>query len=128
MWNYYRDETDNDHIRNSESFEYKTSITGNTPINNNTVTGTEIVVPLKHLSNFWKSLSMPLINCEVSLTLTWSKNCALTHSTVVLAAQGDNPITNPKNSTFQITDTKLYVPVVTFSKQNDKKLKNCKVE
>ena len=46
----------------------------------------------------------------------------------MLAAQGDNPITNPKNSTFQITDTKLYVPVVTFSKQNDKKLKNCKVE
>ena len=78
LWNYYRYEPDNDDIRNSKSFEYKTSITGHPPNNNNTITGAEIVVPLKHLSNFWKGLSMPLINFEVSLNLTWSTNCVLT--------------------------------------------------
>ena len=115
LWNYYRDEPDNDDIRNSKSFKYKTSITGNTPNNDNTITNAKIVVPLKHLSIFWRGLSILLINCEVSLILTWSKNWVLTHSTVVLAAQGNNPaIINPKNATFQITGTKLYVPVVTL--------------
>ena len=123
LWSYYRDETDNNGLRNSKSFKYKTTITGNTPHNNNTMTDAEIVVPLKHLSNFWRSLSIPLINCEVSLALTLSKNCVLTHSTVVSAAQGNNPaIMNPKNATFQITDTKMYVPVVTLSKENGQKL------
>ena len=90
LWNYYRDEPDNDDIRNSKSFKDDTSITGNTPNDNNTITDAEIVVPLKHPSNFWKSLSLPLINCEVFLTLTWSKNCVLTHSTVLLAARRNN--------------------------------------
>ena len=63
-----------------------------------------------------------MINCEVSLTLTWSKTWVLTHSTVVLSAQGDDPATiDPKNATFQITDTKLYVPVVTLSTENEEK-------
>ena len=71
---------------------------------------------------------MPLINCEVSLTLTWSENCVLTDITTQVAreAQGDNParpvINAPTNATFQITDTKLYVPIVTLSTENDKKL------
>ena len=53
----------------------------------------------------------------------WSKECVLTHSTVVLAAQKNNlAIINPKNATFQIKDTEMSVPVVTFSKENDKKL------
>ena len=71
---------------------------------------------------------MPLINCEVSLTLTWSENCVLTDITTqtARAAQGDNParerIDAPTNATFKITDTKLYVPVVTLSTENDKKL------
>ena len=71
---------------------------------------------------------MPLINCEVSLTLTWSENCVLTDITTqtARAAQGDNParpaINAPTNATFQIKDTKLYVPVVTLSTENDKKL------
>ena len=71
---------------------------------------------------------MPLINCEVSLTLTWSENCILTDITTqtARAAQGDNParpaINAPTNATFQITDTKLYVPVATLSTKNDKKL------
>ena len=101
FWNYYRDEPNNpplnddnprtvdynaDPLINYESFKYKSSITGKTSNANqedgeNTEQGNtkikknlEIVVPLKHLSNFWRSLDMPLINCEVSLTLTWSEN------------------------------------------------------
>ena len=70
---------------------------------------------------------MPLINSEVSLTLTWSENCVLTDITTqaAAAAQGNNParpaINAPTNLTFKITDTKLYLPVVTLSIENDKK-------
>ena len=104
LQNYCRYEQDNDDIRISKSFKYKISITGNTPNNHNAITDAEIVVTLKYLSNFWRSLSIPLINREVSLTLIWSKNCVLTHSTVVLATQENNPaIINPKNATFRIT-------------------------
>ena len=68
---------------------------------------------------------MPLINCEVSLTLTWSENCVLTDTTTQTArtAQGHHParerIDAPTNATFKITDTKLYVPVVTLSTKDD---------
>ena len=63
-----------------------------------------------------------MINCEVSLTLTWSKNCVLTDITTT-AAQGDNPaLAAPTGATFKIKDTKLYVPVVTLSAENDNKL------
>ena len=71
---------------------------------------------------------MPLINCEVSLTLTWSKNCVLTDMITYAAvpAQGNTPeisgIASPTNATFIITDTKLYVPVVTLSAENDNKI------
>ena len=71
---------------------------------------------------------MPLINCEVSMTLTWFWNCVLADITKQAArtAQGGNParpaINAPTNATFQITDTKLYLPVVTLSTENDKKL------
>ena len=71
---------------------------------------------------------MPLINSEVSLTLTWSENCVLTDITTqaAVAAQGNNParpaINAPINATFKITDTKLYVSVVTLSTENDKNL------
>ena len=83
---------------------------------------TEVVILLKHLSNFWRSLNIPLINCEVELILTWSKNCVLADMTV-RAAQGDNPaIVAPTGLEFKITDTKLYVPVVSLSKENDTKL------
>ena len=83
---------------------------------------TEVVIPLKHLSNFWRSLNVPLINCEVELILTWSKNCILADMTV-RDAEGDNPaIVKPLGLEFQITDTKLYVPAVTLSKENDIKL------
>ena len=55
-------------IKDSKSFDYKTSITGKLEGHN-----TEKVVPLKHLSNFWRTLDMSLINCEINLILTWSK-------------------------------------------------------
>ena len=64
---------------------------------------------------------MPLINCEVSLTLTWSKNCILTKITTktTRAPQRDNParqaIHAPTNAIFKIKNTKLYFPVVTLS-------------
>ena len=83
---------------------------------------TEIVILLKLLNIFWKSLNIPLINCEVELNLTWSKNCVLADMTR-RNAQGDNPaIVATTGLEFKITDTKLYVPVVTLSKENDIKL------
>ena len=120
MWNYCRDKRSNPLSSNSESFKYKTSVAGKTP--GNSLTNKKVVIPLKHLSNFWRALNIPLINCEVELILTWSKNCVLADMTV-RAAQGGNPaIVAPTGLEFQITDTKLYVPVVTLSKENDIKL------
>ena len=87
----------------------------------------EIAVPLKYLSNFWKTLDIPLINCEASLTLTWSANCVVTslEKRLVTAAQGDNPAVydnSPTGTKLDITDTKFYVLVVTLSTENDNKL------
>ena len=65
-------------IKDSKSFDYKTSIIGKLEGNNVEKDDIEIVVPLKYLSNFWRTLDIPLINCEISLTLTWSENCVLT--------------------------------------------------
>ena len=106
LWQNYRGET-NDNLANSESFKSKKKITGKTP-NNGNQKDIEIMVPLKYLSNFWKTLEMPLINCEVSLILTWSSTCVITNFT----GAGE----------FEITDTKLYVPVVTLSTQDNAKL------
>ena len=72
LYQYYRDDP-NDNITQSESFKSKIKITGKTPAAGNTK-DVEIIVPLKYLSNFWRTLEMPLINCEVELILTWSKN------------------------------------------------------
>ena len=87
LWNYYRDEASHPLSSDSESFKYKTSITGNTYNVGASEVGyvenkvgkneTEVVIPRKHFSNFWRSLNIPLINCEVELILTWSKNCVL---------------------------------------------------
>ena len=73
LWNYYRDEPSNLLSFNSKSFKYKTNIVGKIPENNDSLTDAKVVTPLKHLSNFWKSLDIPLINCEVELILTWCK-------------------------------------------------------
>ena len=122
---------------NSKSFKYKTSITGSTnnvaatagdyDANKEDTQKVEIALPLKHLNNFWKTLHIPLINCEVSLALSWSANCVITslEKNLVTAAQGDNPAVyddSPTNATFKITYCKLYVPVVTLPAENDKKL------
>ena len=68
------------------------------------------MVPLKYLSNFWRTLEMPLINCEVNLILTWSSTCLLVATRV-----------NYQNAKLAITNTKLYVPVVTLLTQEDTK-------
>ena len=82
-------------------------ITGNTPADVNTK-DIEIIVPLKYLSNFWRTLKIPLINCEVNLILAWSSTYVITNSTGA--------------GRFTIIDTKLYVLVVTLSTQNNTKL------
>ena len=106
LWQYYKDDP-NDNLANSESFKSKVKITGKTPNNGNTK-DVEIIVPLKYLSNIWRTLEMPLINCEVNLVLTWSIDCVITNST------GEGK--------FAITETKLYVPVVTLSTKDNEKL------
>ena len=94
--------------------------------NNLTKNDVKIVVPLKYLSNFWRSLNILLINCELELILTWFKNCVLIDKSTRDADYNANlavhKIDNIENAIFQITDTKLYVPVVTLSKENDIKL------
>ena len=95
------------YIPRSESFKYKVKITGKTPEDENT-TDFEIIAPLNYLSNFWRGLEMSLINCEVELILTWFKDCVISNST------GEGK--------FAITETKLYVPVVTLSAQDNAKL------
>ena len=89
---------------------------------------------MKYLNNFWRSLDISFINCEVSLNLTWSENCVLTDITTqtARAAQGDNParpaINAPTKATFKITDTKLYVPVVTLSTVDDNFFRTIKIK
>ena len=106
LWQYFRDEPDDD-LENSESFKSKIKITGKTPDDGNEK-DVEIMVLIKYLSNFWRTLEMPLINCEVNLILTWSSTCVVTDSNGA--------------GRFAITDTKLYVPVVTLSTQENTKL------
>ena len=82
-------------------------------------------MPLKYLSNFWRTLDILLINCKINLILTWSENCVLTSKATrdAVSAQAGNPgvtrVNNPANATFKITDKKLYVPVVTLSTKHD---------
>ena len=106
FWQYFKDKP-NDNLADSESFKSEIKITGKTP-NNGNEKDVEIMVPLKYLSNFWRTLEMPLINCEVNLILTWSSTCVITNSTGA--------------GRFAITDTKLYVPVVTLSTKENAKL------
>ena len=106
FWQYYRDEP-NDNLADYESFKSKLKTTGKTPAAGNEK-DVEIMVPLTYLNNFWRTLEMPLINCEINLILTWSSNCVLTDS----AGAGR----------FAITDTKLYVPAITLSIRDNSKL------
>ena len=96
---------------NSTSFKYKVNLLGNIAAVEPDAArivrlNVKIVVPLRYLSNFFRSLEMPLINCKGKLNLTWKKECVLS--------------TNAGNDVFIINDTKLYVPVVTLSKEDNK--------
>ena len=94
----------------TDSFDFKAKITGQTD-DDGRKDNVEIMVPLKYLSNFWRTFEMSLINCEVNLILGWSANCVIVYTNV-----------GNKGATFQITETKLYVPVVNLSTQDDAKL------
>ena len=109
LWQFKRNEiTNNADVSNDNapSFKYKANLIGNTEANG-TKNGVKIAAPLKYLSNFWRSLEMPLINCKVELSLNWYERCLPTATTT---------------ATFRITDAKLYVPIVTLSIEGNSKL------
>ena len=83
----------NDKTIRTKSFEYKAKIIGATPDNNN-ILGAEVVVPLNNFSNFWRSLGLPLINCEIELDLPWSKECIISEISITSAVPG-NQNANP---------------------------------
>ena len=125
LWQYCKQipaVDNNDNIVNfgganaTNSFNFKTKITGQASADNNdgNIAGrvdVEIMVPLKHLSNFWRTLEMPLINCEIELILDWSANCVIIYTDV------DNEV-----PTLTTTETNLYAPVVTLSTEDNSKL------
>ena len=110
LWQFKRDEIEGDvdlTVDNSLSFKYKSSFIGNLS-QARTRNNVKIAIPLKHLSNFWRSLQIPLINCKIELSSKLYENC-------ILSSAGDN-------GTFTITNTKLYVPIVTLSIEDNAKL------
>ena len=110
LWHFGRDEIINNadvsNDDNAPSFKHKASLIGNNEANG-TKNKVKISVPLKYLSNFWRSLEMPLINFKVELSLKWYERCLLTAATT---------------ATFTITDAKLYVPIITLSIEDNSKL------
>ena len=145
LFNYYRDELSDDvnttnnvgaigakpnNNVNSEPFRYKREIIGKTNRVSDDNMGAKIVqiaVPLKYLGNVWRSLNMPLINCEVSLALTWDKNCVITELTHKRDNPGVDPLAfndSPTRATFKINDCRLCVPVVTLPKDETNELLN----
>ena len=80
LWNFKKDEIiNNENVtndNNAPSFKYKANLIGNTE-NNGRKNGVKIAVPLKHLSNFWRSLGTSLINCKVDISFKWIENCML---------------------------------------------------
>ena len=140
LYNYYRDELsddaddnnfDNIKVVNSNTFKYKNKIIGNTynvnvgaqgyDVNKNGMQEVELAIPLKYLGNFWRALNIPLISCEVFLELKWNKNCVIT-SLEQRDIGGGNRDNAPTDATLAINDCKLYVPAVTFSKDDEIKL------
>ena len=128
LWIYPKDEAtdfDADIANNSlKSFKYKTKLLGNTvakPANaaNGILKNVITAVPLKYLSNFWRSLELWLINCKVELKLKWTKYCALS-ATANENESDSNNSNNASNIIFTIKDTKLYAPVVTSARDNRK--------
>ena len=140
LYNYYRDELsddaddnnfDNINVVNLNTFKYKNKITGNTynvnagvqgyDVNKNGTQEVELSIPLKYLDNFWRSLNILLISCEVSLELKWNTNCVIT-SLEQRDNGGDNRDNAPTGATLAINNCKLYVPAVTLSKDDAIKL------
>ena len=142
LCNYYRDELSDDNnpnnfpntnVVNSNTFKYKNKITGNTynvaegadghDANRVGKQDVELAIPLKYLGNFWRALNIPLISCEVFLELKWNKNCIMTSLEQRQVDVGP-PIVNgtTTGATLAINDCKLYVPVVTLSKDDEIKL------
>ena len=99
-------------IDNSQSFKYKAALLGKTAnlVNNTNISvkDSKIVVPLKYLSNFWKSLEIPLINCKVYLELNWIEDW-------ILSSAGNS-------AKFAIADAELHVPIVPLSTKDSEKL------
>ena len=113
LYQYKRDEPPEANAINdlttdtSSSFKYKVELLGNPVLDGNIAKrSVKVVIPLKYLSNFFRSLEMPLINYKIKLNLTWKKEC-------VLSTDGGDAV-------FIINDTKMYVPVVTLSKEDNK--------
>ena len=96
-------------VDNSQSFKYKAALVGKTAdaVNNtnSSVKNTNIVVPLKYLSSFWRSLEIPLINCKIYLESNWIENC-------ILSNDGDS-------AKFKVMDAKLHVPIVILSTKDN---------
>ena len=143
LYKYDRDELTNDgndnnfdnrNIVNSEAFKYKNKITGNTynvdagvqgyDVNKNGTQKIELAIPLIYLGNFCRALNIPLISCEVFLELKWNKNCVITSLERRQVDAGPPVVRDnaPTGATLSIADCKLYVPVVTLSKDDEVKL------
>ena len=142
LYNYYRDELTNDNnnnfvnrnVVNSNTFKYKNKIIDNTynvdaaaagyDANKNGTQEVEIAIPLKYLGNFWRALNMPLISCEVSLELKCNKNCAIASLKEKPVDAGPPVVRDgaPTGASLAINDCKLYIPLVTLSKDDEIKL------
>ena len=121
LWGFKRDEIANNanvtNDDNAPSFKYKASLITNTNTDG-TKKGVKIAVPLKHLSNFWRSLEMSSINGKVELSLKWTENLVLT--TVEIGANAD--ATGVDSATLEVSDAKLYAPAATLSAEDNVKL------
>ena len=123
LWCYskYEGTNFNNNIANTNNFKYfkyKTELLENTEADedNGILKNATIAVSLKHLSNFWRSLKMPSVNCKVELKYKWTKYYVLS------AAGNDNTNVNPNSIIFTMRSTKLYVPVVTLPASDNQKL------
>ena len=151
MYNFYRDELNDDaeynnfvnnNVVSSNTFNHKNKIIGNTynvdstivpagggarvanpdyDANNSGKKSIELAIPLKYLGNFWRALNIPLISCEVSLEVKWNKTCVITSQQIGVNLDGGNTAA-PTGPTLTINDCKLYIPVVTLSKDDAIKL------
>ena len=141
LYNYYKDELNDDanlnnfannNVVSSNSFQYKNKIIGNTYNVDSIIVpaaggarvvmqiiqvkkNVELAIPLKYSGKFWRALDIPLISCEVSLELKWNKNCVITSQQIGVNLDGGNTAVLT-NATLAINDCKLYIPVVTLSK------------